>query len=240
MRVRAEIMDRYVATGETHSYNATQHCGPTYQQEVLDIYGQSLALKYPNGTVIDLASGKGEAGDYLTERFGFSVLRVDLSLVGLTQAKGERARAFADQLPLKDASVAGVHMKDALVHINNKTAFLKEMMRILQPDGEMVVVSQVPHYVHKPFFSVQIEDQEHHRNTESCKSYQLLVSQLSQDPQIQYIGPLYFHCNRRSTIKLAKRCGFSLKRSWIWQPPVDQPDWFKENVPRFVVHLTKP
>lgn len=86
------VLDRYVENGVIHAYDHTPHCGLSYQKEVLDPYGKSLVKNHTSGVVIDLGCGKGEASDYLEEKFGFSMVRADISQLALTLGPGDRIR----------------------------------------------------------------------------------------------------------------------------------------------------
>ena len=107
----------------------------------------------PSDTVLDLGCGIGGPGRYLAERFGCSVLGVDLlplrvelaesltNMTGLSDRVSYRVEDATD-LRLADDSFAQVWMLDVSMHIRDKRALFAEIARVLQSDGLMVMHEQ--------------------------------------------------------------------------------------------------
>lgn len=103
--------------------------------------------------LLDLGCGIGGPGRFLADRFGCSVVGVDLlplrvevaeALAEMTEM-GERVSyrvADATDLHLADTSFAQVWMLDVSMHIRDKRALFAEIARVLRPDGLMVMHEQ--------------------------------------------------------------------------------------------------
>jgi ubiquinone/menaquinone biosynthesis C-methylase UbiE len=107
----------------------------------------------PGQTILDLGCGIGGPGRFLADRFGCSVLGVDLlplrievaqALAELTATTDRVAYQVADatDLDLADSLFAQVWMLDVSMHIRDKRALFGEIARVLQPDGLLVMHEQ--------------------------------------------------------------------------------------------------
>ena len=103
--------------------------------------------------VLDLGCGIGGPSRFLADRFGCSVLGVDLlslrielaeALAELTNVRGRVSYRVADatNLDLPDESCDQVWMLDVSMHIRDKRALFSEIARVLRPDGLMVMHEQ--------------------------------------------------------------------------------------------------
>jgi SAM-dependent methyltransferase len=103
--------------------------------------------------MLDLGCGIGGPGRFLADRFGCSVLGVDLlplrveiaeALAELTHTDDRVSYRVADatDLDLADELFAQVWMLDVSMHIRNKRALFAEIARVLQPDGLLVMHEQ--------------------------------------------------------------------------------------------------
>ncbi len=107
----------------------------------------------PSDTVLDLGCGMGGPGRFLAERFGCSVLGVDVlplrielaesltDLTGLSHRLSYRVDDATD-LGLAGRSFAQVWMLDVSMHVRNKRALFAEIARVLQSRGLMVMHEQ--------------------------------------------------------------------------------------------------
>ena len=103
--------------------------------------------------LLDLGCGIGGPGRFLVDRFGCSIVGVDLLPLrvelaqSLTEMTGMAGRisyrvANATDLGLSDRSFAQVWMLDVSMHIRNKRALFAEIARVLRPNGLMVMHEQ--------------------------------------------------------------------------------------------------
>ena len=104
-------------------------------------------------TLLDLGCGIGGPGRFLVDRFGCSIVGVDLlplrvelaqSLTEMTGMAGRISYRVADatDLGLSDQSFAQVWMLDVSMHIRNKRALFAEIARVLRPNGLLVMHEQ--------------------------------------------------------------------------------------------------
>jgi SAM-dependent methyltransferase len=103
--------------------------------------------------LLDLGCGIGGPGRFLADRFGCSVLGVDLlplrvevaeALSEMTQMSEHVSYRVADatDLGLAEKSFAQVWMLDVSMHIRNKRALFAEIAQVLRPGGLMVMHEQ--------------------------------------------------------------------------------------------------
>jgi SAM-dependent methyltransferase len=121
--------------------------------EVLGAVAAEYGAPTPDDTVLDLGCGIGGPGRFLADRFGCSVLGVDLlplrievaqSLTEMTEMSSRVSYRVADatDLDLADGSFAQVWMLDVSMHVRNKRALFEEIARVLRPEGLMVMHEQ--------------------------------------------------------------------------------------------------
>jgi ubiquinone/menaquinone biosynthesis C-methylase UbiE len=107
----------------------------------------------PEDSVLDLGCGIGGPGRFLADRFGCSVVGVDLLPLRVELAKALTAMTgMADRVTYRvedatdlhftEKSFAQVWMLDVSMHIRNKRALFTEIARVLQPDGLLVMHDQ--------------------------------------------------------------------------------------------------
>lgn len=81
------------------------------------------------------------AGDALLMRSfpSLDVISLDLSDVGLRQARGRSCAAAAEHLPLRDQSAMTVVMSEVLEHVTDPDGVLGECRRIVAPGGRLLL-----------------------------------------------------------------------------------------------------
>ena len=107
----------------------------------------------PDDEVLDIGCGLGGPGRFLVDRFGCSVVGVDLLpfRIELAQAlsdvtgMGDRTSyrvADATQLDFEDSVLSQVWMLDVAIHIRAKQALFAQIARVLKPNGLLVMHDQ--------------------------------------------------------------------------------------------------
>ncbi len=118
--------------------------------DVVGEYGAPIS----GDVLLDLGCGIGGPGRFLADRFGCSVLGVDLvplrveiaeALAEMTEMSDRVTYRVADatELDLADATFAQVWMLDVSMHVRDKRALFTEIARVLRPDGLMVMHEQI-------------------------------------------------------------------------------------------------
>jgi SAM-dependent methyltransferase len=106
-------------------------------------YADTLRPAKPGARVLDVGCGTGQVVGRLTEA-GYEVHGVDVSEPNIA-----RARKFSDRcqmydgkhLPFPDAYFASVGALNVLEHVEEPEAFLRELVRVAEPEGRIVVSS---------------------------------------------------------------------------------------------------
>lgn len=212
-----------------------------YNRDVLWRYGFILKDTFSDPVVLDLASGTGGAADYLESEFGMQAVRLDISGYALDLSKGKRVRAIAQNLPFKDSSFEGIHMKDAIVHIENKDHIFGEIARVLKPNGMAILTSayfeSAGVFTHSDRFSefkrcITIGNE---------SDYLREVSLLNRRRRSAKISPPYFRCLPSEIERSANLNGLRLVSRNLWTPDCGN-DWYDrapKPVERFVMILDK-
>lgn len=102
----------------------------------------------PGRRLVDLCAGLGGPARYLAHRYGCSVVCVEINArraagaADLTRRVGLDGRVAvvrgdAQCLPLADASADGVVSQEALLHVPDKAATLRECARVLAPGASL-------------------------------------------------------------------------------------------------------
>lgn len=97
----------------------------------------------PHHTILDVGGGTGQVGDALRTECARYVV-ADQSPGMLAQTRSRRpwihaVKASGERLPVRTASVDRVVMVDALHHVRDQAACLREVARVLRPGGRAVV-----------------------------------------------------------------------------------------------------
>jgi SAM-dependent methyltransferase len=231
-----EQLDRYAIGSHNHNYMETEHCGKVYQELVLDKFIRTVAKNSGTRTafVCDIACGLGEAGDYIQRQSNFRVIRTDLNFTALSQGIGRRVRSLAEELPFPDSSLNGIHLKDALVHIQDKRNLFDEFSRVLKPHGIVTVVSAAIYFPYIPYLTRQSLETRYKFLT--LRDFAATYNQLNSSPEVIEIGPPYFHTDSSTTRYVAGKSGFRLVHKCEWE---NMGDWVRQPIDRFVLFFQK-
>lgn len=95
--------------------------------------------------VLEVGPGEGYGADYLA-RCAFDVMAVDLSLQALQHARNsypnvQLCQAFATNLPLRSAFFNAVVSFQVIEHVQDTESYLKELGRVLKPDGQVLLTT---------------------------------------------------------------------------------------------------
>ncbi len=101
------------------------------------------ALQLPiSGTLLDIGGGTGRVTAQFVDQVGQIVI-ADPSTAMLRQTvehpRLHRVAALAEQLPFADAAFARIVMVDALHHVQDVPQALHELLRVLAPDGRLLI-----------------------------------------------------------------------------------------------------
>ena len=120
------------------------HAGALVYGEHITRY-ESIAHLLKDKVVLDIASGSGY-GSYIMAESAQKVIGVEIdqdSVDYATRNYGRKNIEFklgsAEEIPLKDASVDVVVTFETIEHIENYRKFLREIKRVLKPDGFAIV-----------------------------------------------------------------------------------------------------
>jgi ubiquinone/menaquinone biosynthesis C-methylase UbiE len=106
----------------------------------------------PTDLLIDIGSGRGGPGLWVAAETGARYLAVDIAVSGLEEVERRAAKlGLADRvrvaegsfqdLPLADGEAAAIMSIDALLFSPDKEAAAREMARVLQPKGRLVLTT---------------------------------------------------------------------------------------------------
>ncbi|HUI88019.1 MAG TPA: methyltransferase domain-containing protein [Anaerolineales bacterium] len=117
---------------------------PFYDQVIpfSDLDKMLRVLGLPDaGTLLDAGGGTGRVAAALRPHVG-SLIVADVSWGMLSQARGKNLTATSaetEHLPFADNSFDRVLMVDALHHVVDQAATIRELFRVLKPGGRLVI-----------------------------------------------------------------------------------------------------
>lgn len=134
------------------------------------VYRYRFAAKFVRGKrVLDIASGEGYGTAALAQAGARSVVGVDICpeiCLGARQKYGLDVRVGdAEKIPLPDHSVDLVVSFETIEHVQNPEKFLDECVRVLAPDGRLIVSTPnrevySEHGKHNEFHHIEFDEKE--------------------------------------------------------------------------------
>ena len=247
----------HIGPGEIHGFERSQHfIGKSYK-DFLSHWDIPQ-----NATILDIATGRGEAADFLRELFDAQVIQTDLSTFPLHLQQTWFRRLMRQTKPLSGAKTSeqpfsdnifdAIHMKDALVHIENKDEFFAEMSRLLKPGGKLLLITQMNKSSNVFFLTPQTSHNKEVPLTgieiAGSSEYAALVRQIQtnnmtyKNKKYSSISPPYFKVNFRSMLRIASNNSLvpvtdSYVQKHLWLPGEDEPDW--HHAPRRALEFIK-
>ena len=106
-------------------------------------YADTLKPEVPGAKALDVGCGVGQIVARLTEA-GFEAYGVDVSEPNIERAKQfcERCQLYeGKKLPFSDEYFASVGALNVLEHVEEPEAFIRELVRVVQPGGKVVLSS---------------------------------------------------------------------------------------------------
>ena len=94
--------------------------------------------------ILDVGCGTGATADFLTSRYGVTVLGLDLSSVLLADARQQHPalkliRGDGMRLPVKTARISAVYCECVCSLLPDAVSAMKEFHRVLEPDGHLII-----------------------------------------------------------------------------------------------------
>jgi demethylmenaquinone methyltransferase/2-methoxy-6-polyprenyl-1,4-benzoquinol methylase len=94
------------------------------------------------GVVLDLAGGTGRVAGSITGLAG-EIVVIDLSMGMLQRAKPKPGirivNGSADRIPFASQSIERILLFDAFHHLDNQEAAIREMLRVIEPGGKLII-----------------------------------------------------------------------------------------------------
>ncbi|GEM_PF-2554397 len=240
----SQIVDQYGT--QEHKYIVGNSMSMGFRKEVLFPFCEEVAnLNCGAQAVGDIASGAGLAAGLMRlefERLGtdYRIIETDISELGLSLSKGERARALAQELPFKKEGFRALLFKDAMVHIpkEERNHLFEEFGRVLAPGGILLVVTQ---RIFPGFYTYCVDGGDNLRMKLilNKKQYLRSKSEKESDPRISEIGPPYYTTTPFLVTQNAKNAGLILLSQTSWQPQRGETEWHDDSVKRSVMLLQK-
>lgn len=112
--------------------------------------------------ILDLGCGLGATVEHLREKYHFKAFGTDKSAAFLTEAKGHPPylpifQALADSLPCRNESLNAVICECVLSLINPIHETLKELYRILMPEGWLIITDMYLQDTGIPYGKIEIQ-----------------------------------------------------------------------------------
>jgi SAM-dependent methyltransferase len=115
--------------------------GPADETEYEHRARYEWALSMVTGPVLDIACGTGHGSALLAERFEVTGVDKDPGAVERARSRTKATFLQADvpPLPFEDNRFATVVSFETIEHIDDDSGFVKELRRVLQPGGSLIV-----------------------------------------------------------------------------------------------------
>jgi len=120
------------------SYPDSEYAINQYPQQLCN----HLSLRFftSPGCLLDIGSGRGNALVGFM-RNGLAVKGVDIDPISLSNVDIQKCDLEKDKLPFEDNTFDYIYSKSVIEHISNTQHFVKEIYRVLKPNGVVVCLT---------------------------------------------------------------------------------------------------
>lgn len=241
VNLNTRLLDKYNAVGNPyHTMELHKALPNEYKKYVLQPFLNEVLKRTRHPTILDVASGDGQTEEYITKNSPCRVIQTDISLSSLSASKGNRVQALAQALPFAESSIDGIHMKDAIVHIDATNELFDQFYRILKPGGRVLLTTALGK--NKSSFSFRLKGLPLTLffPIKSIDQYINAAGLLTNLGIAQYINPPYFIRQPEEYIESAKKSGFIISKPQVIKTTKFNEDWYGAGVSRLVLNLYKP
>lgn len=135
-------IDKYYQGGRYKS--ATKEAFEELAQKKIEVFSKILhGQKFEKA--LDAGCGDGKVAQIMGEKLGISFHGVDISRKGVELAKklGVKAQVanLSNKIPFEDNCFDLVISTEVLEHVNDPDTFLKEIYRVLKPNGKLLLTT---------------------------------------------------------------------------------------------------
>ena len=189
--------------------------------------------------ILDLACGRGYEAAAIKELSGATVIESDLNSEAFySNSNPDRKFVAADiqALPFAENSFDLVHIKDGLVHIDDKRSFFDKVYKILKPGGNLLLVTNCSRKIVEGrlgFFVISQGMDTSQLNFASLDEYSKLVEERTEYLKEKGVKNVevslpYFQTSKELIERIANNSGFEKVEGVIpdgWVPRDHEKNW---------------